>query len=81
MSAMLTRTEARDILIECEVFIGDDFHALGAAKVMALFDAARRLRYRKPRKANGSTARYFHSYLQRRARNRQVLMGGRWYTV
>ncbi len=47
---------------------GADFHTLSGSQVDGLVDAAAEARYRKPRNANGSTARYFHDRLQRLAR-------------
>ncbi|HEO1552411.1 hypothetical protein I4940_08035 [Pseudomonas aeruginosa] len=43
-----------------------DFHTLNSGAVEALVDAARANAYRKPKNANGSTARYFFAYLNRR---------------
>jgi hypothetical protein len=43
----------------------DDFHALTSAQVDGIVDEARRVGYRKPRNANGSTARYFYEGIQR----------------
>lgn len=43
-----------------------DFHALNSAAVDALVQAAKAAGYRKPKNANGSTARYFFAYLNRR---------------
>jgi hypothetical protein len=42
-----------------------DFHTLSQSQACALADAARAHGYRKPRNANGSTARYFFAYLTR----------------
>lgn len=44
-----------------------DFHELRASQVDALLAEADRVRYRKPKNANGSRARYFYALLQRRA--------------
>jgi hypothetical protein len=64
---MLTRTEAREILARCHVPLGADYHKLDSDTVEYIVAMAKGYRYRKPRNANGSTARYFHAYLQRRA--------------
>lgn len=42
-----------------------DFHTLGSSQALALADAAKAAKYRKPKNANGSTARYFFAYLNR----------------
>ena len=44
-----------------------DFHTLTSAQVERIADAAKQYRYRKPKNANGSTARYFFAMLQRHA--------------
>jgi len=44
---------------------GQDFHTLTGQQVDALLAEAERLRYRKPKHAFGSRARYFHARLQR----------------
>ena len=56
---------AAEILAACN---GEkDFHAMPSADVESLVLWADRLRYRAPKNANGSRARYFHAYLRRRA--------------
>lgn len=60
--------DAQDSLRRCGVPIGADFHTLSSTQVDAVLREATRVRYRKPHNANGSTARYFHAYLQRLAR-------------
>lgn len=42
-----------------------DFHALDSSQVEGVIAAANAAKYRAPRNANGSRARYFHAYLQR----------------
>ena len=42
-----------------------DFHTLDSGTVLQLADVAKAVGYRKPRNANGSTARYFFEYLTR----------------
>lgn len=51
--------------------IGEDFHKLDSYAVECLLDWARKFKYRKPKNANGSRARYFHDYLQRRAQRKE----------
>lgn len=47
--------------------IGQDFHTLSSLQVDLLLAEADRVRYQKPKNANGSKARYFHDRLQRQA--------------
>lgn len=42
-----------------------DFHTLGSDTVLKLVDVAKAVGYRRPKNANGSTARYFFAYLAR----------------
>ena len=61
----MTHHDARAI---CNVFcipLHRDFHTLNSQHVQNILDAARSRGYRKPRNANGSTARYFYAYLMR----------------
>lgn len=62
------RTNARAILSLCNIALGQDFHTLNHDQVECLILQANHTRYRRPRNANGSRARYFHDMLQRRAR-------------
>ena len=55
------------ILQECEISLGADFDTLRSSTVDDLLAHADVWKYRKPRSANGSRARYFHDMLQRRA--------------
>lgn len=59
-------------LAACGVSIGEDFHVLASDKVELLLIEAGVWRYRKPRNANGSRARYFHAMLQRLARRKRT---------
>lgn len=65
--AQMSREKAREVLVECDVELGADYHRLNSDRVLALVDAAKAHGYKKPKDANGSTGRYFHAYLQRRA--------------
>lgn len=60
----MTPSDARAILTRTET-AGIQFHALPSAKVFALLAEADRVKYRLPKNANGSRARYFHAYLCR----------------
>lgn len=64
------RMHARETLKWCGVPVGADFHTLRSSHVDKLEQAAADVRYRKPRNANGSTARYFHDLMQRRAQRK-----------
>lgn len=47
-------------------------HTLNPAQVDQLLDEARRVRYQKPKNANGSRGRYFYQKLQREAGRQAV---------
>jgi hypothetical protein len=64
---MIKSNIARGILQACNVELGADFHALSSSAVESLLRWADHYKYRKPKDANGSRARYFHALLQRRA--------------
>jgi hypothetical protein len=64
------RLNAIETLKACGVPVGADFHQLDRAQVGALLVEADRVRYRRPRDANGSRGRYFHDLLQRRAQTK-----------
>lgn len=68
--ARLTRAEALDILTACGIEQGSDYHTLSGTQVDALLSEADKRKYRKPRDASGSRARYFHAYVQRAAIDR-----------
>ncbi len=61
------RDNAKETLALCRVPVGADFHKLDSDQVVALIAAADAERYRAPRNANGSRARYYHAMLERRA--------------
>jgi len=62
------RDESRAILDRIDRYWwAKDFHQLSSSQVDALLIEADRQRYRKPRAANGSRARYFWALLIRRA--------------
>lgn len=62
----MTRADARDILTRTGT-AGIQFHALPSDKVEALRIEADLVKYRQPKNANGSRARYFHAFLCRLA--------------
>jgi hypothetical protein len=63
----LTRAQALTAVRLFGLDIRQDFHALDSDAVDLLVTWAKATRYRKPRNANGSTARYFWTNLQRLA--------------
>jgi len=63
----MTSDDARDTLRQCRIPPDVDFHALGSDAVERLLERADAWKYRQPRNANGSRARYFHAHLQRLA--------------
>lgn len=58
---------ARETLARMKIPVGEDFHALRSSQVDLLLAEAKRVKYKKPKNANGSKARYFHDRLQRQA--------------
>ena len=63
----LDEQEAKSLASLHRFPLNRDFHALRSDEVQGVIDAADSRRYRKPRNANGSRARYFHAYLRRAA--------------
>jgi len=61
------RQDARELARRYGIPLDRDFHALPSETVESVIAAADEWQYRRPRNANGSRARYFHSYLQRLA--------------
>jgi hypothetical protein len=61
------RTDARETLRMINAAIGQDFYTLRNEQVELLLAEADRVKYRKPKNANGSRGRYFYQLLQRRA--------------
>ena len=59
------RAFACAILPKLGIKPGEDFHALRSSQVDELLRVADLLKYRKPRNANGSRARYFYALLSR----------------
>lgn len=62
----MNRTDARAILQRCNISAdSDQFHALDTDRVESLIAEADRAKYRAPKNANGSRARYFHAFVVR----------------
>ena len=64
----LSKADAQSIAAAHRFDLREDFHALPASTVCRIIEAADLLKYRKPKHANGSRARYFFAYLCRAAR-------------
>lgn len=61
------RFNARETLKAWNCAVGQDFHTLSTSQVEMVNAEADRVRYRRPRNANGSRARYFYQRIQRHA--------------
>jgi hypothetical protein len=66
------RINARAVLTAANITIGQDFFTLGSSQVCRLLEEADRVRYQKPRNANGSRGRYFYALLTRRANAKET---------
>jgi len=64
---MMTRNEAHNLASACQIPLNDQFHALNHDTVERIIAAADFVKYRQPKNANGSRARYFHAYMVRSA--------------
>lgn len=62
------RVSARAFLSNINAAVGQDFNTLSASQVDMVLREADRVRYQKPKNANGSRARYFYERMQRHAR-------------
>lgn len=69
---MMDWLTAHDILQKCSVRIDDDWFTLNTDQKLAIVEQAKKAKYSKPKRANGSTGRYFHAYLQRRAARKEL---------
>lgn len=65
MAMRLDYSAARAICNGFCIPVDRDFHVLNSQHVQNVLDAADSVKYRAPRNANGSRARYFHAYLCR----------------
>jgi hypothetical protein len=68
----MTRETAEGILTRCHLTDQPDFHTLSSSVVMCLQLEADDVRYRKPKHANGSRARYFYAYVLRAANKEEA---------
>ena len=64
----MTPDEAKELASRYGIPLGRNFHSLNFDVVNSIRLAAKSRKYRAPKNANGSTARYFYAYLQRAAR-------------
>jgi hypothetical protein len=66
----LTKDQAQETLrlIGCSGVVIPDFHKLSSEQVEQVLIEAALMKYRTPKNANGSRARYFYTYLARAAR-------------
>jgi hypothetical protein len=62
------RVNARAVLAAANVALGQNFFTLRQAQVDVILAEADRVRYHKPKSANGSRGRYFYALLQKRAK-------------
>ena len=64
----MLKHEAKELAEKFNIPLDQDFYILDSAVVSRILDAADSRKYRKPKNANGSRARYFHAYLCRAAK-------------
>jgi len=62
----MTEEDARALMNVYCIPYGRDFHTLNSQQVQNVIDAANARKYRAPKHANGSRARYFYAYLMRK---------------
>lgn len=63
----MNQNKASTLAAAHSIPLGRDFHTLGNDIVCRIIEAADEWKYRKPKNANGSRARYFYAYLCRAA--------------
>jgi len=63
--AKLTRLEAKKMAKQAGISFKQDYHKLRGDKVDFLLSLCRAVGYKKPKKASGSTGRYFYYYLRK----------------
>ena len=63
--ARMTKLHAEHLALVYDIPLGKDFHALTPQKVANVLECATATKYRKPKNANGSRARYFYAYMNR----------------
>ena len=61
----MKKHEATTIATQYSIPLGENFHGLSSIIVEKIIDAANARKYREPKNANGSRARYFYAMLTR----------------
>lgn len=61
----MKKFEAAEIATRFQIPMGENFHALNSDTVGRIIEAADARKYREPKNANGSRARYFYAMLTR----------------
>lgn len=67
----MDKADARALAALYRIPLDRDFHALPSDTVESIIAAADSVKYRRPRNANGSRARYFHARLVRLANRKE----------
>jgi hypothetical protein len=68
----MTRETAEDILTRCYLIAKPDYFTLSSSDKEGLLREADTVKYRKPKNANGSRARYFYAYVLRAANKEEA---------
>jgi hypothetical protein len=68
----MTRETAQDILARCHLSATPNFFTLSNSDVVDLLLEADAVKYRKPKNANGSRARYFYAHVLRAANREEA---------
>lgn len=66
----MTRYDAINILHDVGAKVNQDFFTLSSSQVEIVLERAKAFKYRHPKNANGSKARYFYAFVSRAARKR-----------
>jgi len=68
----MTRETAQDILARCHLSATPNFFTLSSSDREGILMEADAVKYRKPKSANGSRARYFYAYVLRAANKEEA---------
>ena len=68
----MTRETAEGILARCYLIAKPDFFTLSSSDIDNLLREANAVKYRRPKSANGSRARYFYAYVLRAANKEEA---------
>lgn len=66
----VSRMQASDLLASCGSNPQENFYSLTQSQTSQVLACARSVGYKQPKNSNGSKARYFFEYLQRRANSK-----------